>query len=693
MWGLVLVALFSFAQQAANDGQVTADQIEGEGQTVAHYKGNVVAKYRDMQFEADFADYDKSTQQLTAGEHVRFTRPMENLQGSSLDFNMGTKSGIVTNAHGQIGGFNVTAAKAERLEDGRWHLYNATLTSCDDTMPHWTFNTPSIVIDPDKHFTAKNTVFRFMKRPVFYLPYISAPSINRERQTGFLIPSTSTSTTKGRSLRVPFYWAINRSMDAMFIPEYFSSRGPAGIADFRAVPNDKTRIDVNTLFAIDKLHQGGESARIIANTSWGDGYRAVADIDAFTSLTFREVYDEGFSVISSPLQLSSAFLTNNQTRYSYNFVNSRNAIFFQDQPTAVLQKLPAVEFSLPENAVASGLPVYFTMDGGLAGIARRDSAINTPMTGRLDFHPSLDIPVIRSDAFNWSHRLDLEETYYSDSVQPSNAQQSLNRSILGYQTSFTGPRFERSFGKWSHIIEPSIDYRYITGANEFRNTIVVDNVDLRTNTNEIEYAITNRFISSYEFLSWRLAQKMYFDPTFGGAILPGHRNVFEPVLDITGFAFADGPRRVSPLVSTMRISTTPSTVTDIEFNYDTNQKQFQTAGIVGEYNRGQVHSSLSYFFTKRSTFESPHDQVGGLIQYGNRLRKGLSVATGFNYDIHNRLFQGSTTQVYYNKDCYGVSAEFSQVAVGSVHESRVRFSLMLKNLGTFGTLRRQERVF
>src|SRR5262249_18466319 len=155
------------------------------------------------------------------------------------------------------------------------------ITACEnEDHPDWTLSMAFIAVDPHKRFTGKHTVFRFKGLPAFYLPYLTVPSEDHERSTGFLIPSTSTSTTKGRSLRVPFYYAINRSMDAMFIGEYFSKRGPAGGIQFRARPNAKSYLDVDTLFAKDKLNQGGESTRISGYTNFGNGCRGVADINA-----------------------------------------------------------------------------------------------------------------------------------------------------------------------------------------------------------------------------------------------------------------------------------------------------------------------------------------------------------------------------------------------------------------------------
>jgi LPS-assembly protein len=194
-----------------------------------------------------------------------------------------------------------------------------------------------------------------------------------------------------------------------------------------------------------------------------------------------------------------------------------------------------------------------------------------------------------------------------------------------------------------------------------------------------------------------LAQKYFFDPTFGGAILPGRRNIFAPVLDISGFAFADGQRRVSPVVSTMRFSTTASTSTDLEVDYDTRDHLFRSAGVIGNANRGQFVGGVSYFFTRRSAIEIPTNQLRGSLSYGNRLKPGFSAAFQFSYDVQHSLFQGSAAEVSYNTNCYGLSLEMSQVNLGPRVESSFRFSFtlkdMMKNLGSIGTIRPSERLF
>ena len=149
--------------------------------------------------------------------------------------------------------------------------------------------------------------------------------------------------------------------------EYFTKRGPAGEINFRAVPEANARIDVQSMFAKDRLGQGGRSIRILAFGDLGNGFNGAANIDLVSSFVFRQVYENGLNIITSPLQQSLAFASRNTPNSSVNFVYSRNGVFFTDQPTVVLRKFPSAEFSIPEKPFGD-LPVYFN-----AGKPRRST--------------------------------------------------------------------------------------------------------------------------------------------------------------------------------------------------------------------------------------------------------------------------------------------------------------------------------
>ena len=95
--------------------------------------------------------------------------------------------------------------------------------------------------------------------------------------------------------------------------------------------------------------------------------------------------------------------------------------------------------------------------------------------------------------------------------------------------------------------------------SDFDRFIRFDETDLLANTNDLVLSLTNRIYakrgdSVQEVFTWELMQKRYFDPTFGGALVDGQRNVFDSTADLAAYAFVVGPRSTSPIVSSLRVS-------------------------------------------------------------------------------------------------------------------------------------------
>src|SRR5262245_14154758 len=285
-----VIFLLLGTQQDQPEVTIEASHQERTGD-ITRYTGNVIVTYLDLRVEADTVTYDSSTSILTADDHIRYKRGEENLEADHVNYNIDTKVGDFTNVKGEVGpGFFITAQEAHRTVGGQYELTNATITTCcDGPRPGWTMALARARVDPHKRVTAKGSTMRLENVPVFYMPYVSVPSADRSRSSGFLIPSTGTSTTKGRSVRESFYWAINRSADATFTGEYFTKRGGTLAADFRAIPAQNAWIQVETLFARDRLNQGGRSARILGYGDLGRGFRGAADMNLVSSFVFRQV--------------------------------------------------------------------------------------------------------------------------------------------------------------------------------------------------------------------------------------------------------------------------------------------------------------------------------------------------------------------------------------------------------------------
>src|SRR5208283_5456573 len=107
--------------------------------------------------------------------------------------------------------------------------------------------------------------------------------------------------------------------------------------------------------------------------------------------------------------------------------------------------------------------------------------------------------------------------------------------------------------------------------NSFLDTLRFDSTDLLSDTNEVEIGLTNRIYAKKgdtinEVFTLELYQKFYFDPTFGGAVVAGQRNIVLSEIDMTGFAFLNGGRSYSPLVSVLRA--TPRAGVNIQWQAD-----------------------------------------------------------------------------------------------------------------------------
>ena len=205
-----------------------------------------------------------------------------------------------------------------------------------------------------------------------------------------------------------------------------------------------------------------------------------------------------------------------------------------------------------------------------------------------------------------------------------------------------------------------------------------------------------------EIITWELKQKYFFDPNFGGALVAGLRNVFTTSAELTGIAFLTEPRRFSPLVSRLRIQTSARSDAEWDLDYDFKKSRVNASTVLLNYHfgsftmgGGDAYSQVPDVTSSTSpvpTLQEFH-QFRVLLGYGHPNKRGLSAAANFGFDDNFDFVQYGTIQTSYNWSCIGVSAEYRRFALAVRNENQFRFSLSLANIGTFGTLRRQERLF
>jgi len=79
--------------------------------------------------------------------------------------------------------------------------------------------------------------------------------------------------------------------------------------------------------------------------------------------------------------------------------------------------------------------------------------------------------------------------------------------------------------------------------------------------------------------------------------------------------------------------------------------------------------------------------------YGNQSRRGWNYGASAFYDYRLGKLEYTLVQATYNTDCCGISAQYRLFSFGTRNENQYLVSFAVSNIATFGTLKRQERIF
>ncbi|HTT19453.1 MAG TPA: LPS assembly protein LptD [Candidatus Sulfotelmatobacter sp.] len=535
-------------------------------------------------------------------------------------------------------------------------------------------------------------------------------------------------------------------------------------------------IETNTSTGPQILREGGQEVRLTGDGNFR-GFRAVSNIDYLSSFLFRLAFNEVFSQAINSEVKSQLFLSKGYKGFSLGAMVERYQNFFQTTDTegnlsnpAVFNSIrilhtPSVDFSSVEHPLSRS-PFFWTLSASAGGLSRSEPGFHTSnLLARFDVSPEFSLP-LQWRGWDLRPALSLRETYYSERfVNGITEDQGTNREALEGTVELRPPALERIFDrelfgrKWKHVIEPRIVYRYVTGVNDFANVLHFDERDILSDTHEVQYGLVTRLYSKRhpssvqecetsmtglavgaaapeqtvpwersrsadnqrciaapdvkEVVSWELAQKYFLDPTFGGALITGQRNVLATTEELTGIAFLTEPRHLSPVVSRLRVATGTHTDTEWDLDYDFQLRRINASTLLLNYNAGQFTFGAGDAFlqipqtTPPSVTEGQCGSMEGTKQitcnfqqfrialgYGGLARHGLSAATSFGVDAETGHLQFATAQTTYNWDCCGVTLEYRRYAIANVrNENLFRFTFSLANIASFGNLRRQERLY
>ncbi len=227
------------------------------------------------------------------------------------------------------------------------------------------------------------------------------------------------------------------------------------------------------------------------------------------------------------------------------------------------------------------------------------------------------------------------------------------------------------------MIEPRATYNYVTGiGTQFDRFIRFDDTDILSNTSELDISIANRILAKRgdnvsEIFSWELEQKRYFDPTFGGALVPGQANVFASTVDLSGYAFLVNPRSTSPVVSTLRLTPINGLSVQWQTDYDHRLHSIVNSAFSVDYTwKKYYHVSGGNSEVHSSPILTPAaNQFRGRVWMGDTNKRGLNAGLDSIYDYQQGRMLWATAQVTYNTSCCGLSVQYRRIYRGPCQAS------------------------
>ena len=714
--------------------EISAAKQRLEGKLLV-YEGNVEVTYQKLRILADRISYDDATKQITATGNVRFDYETQHLEAHEATYNVRTGRGLFRNVRGVFrvdrrpnpnllitqNPIQFEAKEIERVNDRTYVIRGAWMTVCPPDRPIWKFYAPKATVKLEREVRLEHANFRIFDVPVLYMPVATAPAGRTVRQSGFLLPHVANSSRKGLVVGDSFYWAPTEWADATFGAEFLSRRGWSRLAQLRARPWEKMNFYAEHFGVSDRgligpagvrIPQGGHETTVRFDAQLPHGWRAVADLNKLTSLNFRLAFAETFTEAANPQTRSTAFLSNNFRGFSLNFytVNYKNFLSVLPETAVLLRTAPGARFSSVEQAPWKRWPVYFGFSAMVDAAHRSDPTLRTPETvQRMEVAPRVTIPLRWGPWLGVTPSFTLRSSHYgSQFLAGTVVGDSVRRTTAELTTDIRPPALARVWNRgdnargWKHTIEPTITYRFVDGVENFGRFLRFDEMDTLTDTNEVQYTLTQRLFvrepgaTAAELLRVRVTQKYFFDPTFGGAVVAGQRNVFQALQSITPFAFTDGARRFSPVVVDVRVQPGSKYDAQVRIDYDTSRSRVTAFGtLVKVRPYRESFFTVAHFATRSNPILQPRShQIRAHVGYGEMQRRGINMIFGMSYDVREKFFQNQVAQISVNGSCCGIGFEFRRLALGPLRsENQFRVAFMVANIGTFGNLRRQEKVF
>ncbi len=493
-----------------------------------HQSGVVIAQGQvqiikdKLKVYADQVLYDRTRQKIMASGHVVIHMDQDVLRGSRGEIDLKTSTGRMDTAtlYLKRNNIHLTASKLEKTGPEQYHATDATISTCAGPRQAWRFRCRELSLTVNGEAKAKNSTFDIKNLPVFFTPWLYVP-INRYRKTGFLIPEYTSSKRNGIGVNIPFFLALNDSMDMTFYQHPMYKRGWMEGIEYRHVfsPTDKAVIRYNFLndakddsdFNGDGQTRGNDFRWWIRgklNQQLPLGFNAKLDVDLMSDMDYLQEFDNGLMGYDASnnvfkkyfhrsladdadeIRPSTAQVTRETENLFLGFHGRYNDNHYFGERAYTVQTLPSFFMRAFKTRLFHS-PLYYQMDFDYTDYWREQGT----KEHRIKMAPGLSMPV---NLLGWGDLVltgNMENSIYvaygeeTTGDRPNDTEDKLRYRLEADLSKTFGRTYHpNGHSLWRHSIIPRVQYLFTPHEND-DNIPKIDRQDYLNKVNRLRFSM------------------------------------------------------------------------------------------------------------------------------------------------------------------------------------------------------------
>lgn len=205
---------------------------------------------------ADYIHLDMNTRILDAKGNAVYMTGDINIWGKEMHFNMNSRTGNVVDGRVTNDRFTLRGELIQKLGPGHFKTEWGDYTTCRDCAASWSLLAGDVDMETNGYAYMSNVTARIKGAPFLWMPYMVVP-MKTDRQSGFLFPPMGVSGDNGFKFIVPYFWAIDRSVDMTFGLGIYAKRG--------------VRVQWETRYALENDNNGTSQFFFQQDRTFGEG--------------------------------------------------------------------------------------------------------------------------------------------------------------------------------------------------------------------------------------------------------------------------------------------------------------------------------------------------------------------------------------------------------------------------------------